>query len=201
MSSEPTHVGHNLDACTDCVMLLANGETPTDLTEEESAAYVAGIEKSWPGETWHLGLGSVDCEDCSYPADGEDREDCEPWFSWRACEVCGSTLGGDRSHAFADPRTIEAAGLRSVGHALATLDRYANQYKRLELAYGKLEEAHDDWRFELDYARRYYAEGDTGELLRDLLRETIEADIAEPEAPMALATPAEAAAYMAKGKV
>lgn len=34
---------------------------------------------------------------------------CDPWFSWRACECCGSILGGDRYHATGyNPKTKEA---------------------------------------------------------------------------------------------
>jgi hypothetical protein len=31
----------------------------------------------------------------------EDNQDGEPWFSWRPCEMCGCTLGGNREYLFA----------------------------------------------------------------------------------------------------
>lgn len=36
------------------------------------------------------------CEDCPEPQYDGDCAFLEPSFSWRACEVCGSRLGGDR---------------------------------------------------------------------------------------------------------
>lgn len=86
------------EACTDCLMLIANGETEGNTrceTEEGERDYLAAVDErvpegaddwfcsSWPGTEW------TD-EDRYY---GRDREAC---FSWSACDVCGSHLGGDR---------------------------------------------------------------------------------------------------------
>lgn len=85
---------YDLEACINCVMLLANRETPTEMDESETAEWLAGMDKAWPeSEGWHLA-----------PACGED---CEGGFSWRACGVCGSNLGGDR-HAVTAWRTVAA---------------------------------------------------------------------------------------------
>lgn len=70
-----------VDACVDCLMLIANGETPPEMGEDETENWEAGIERNWPNsEGWNLAVGSDD----------------EPHFSWSACGVCGSSLGGDR---------------------------------------------------------------------------------------------------------
>jgi len=39
----------------------------------------------------------------------EEEVGFEPYFSWRACECCGSRLGGDRYHASGwNPKTKQA---------------------------------------------------------------------------------------------
>lgn len=67
--------------CVDCLMLLANGETDPDWDEAETAEYLARLEAR-----------GVTGENVTIACD----EDCEGWFSWSPCDVCGSTLGGDR---------------------------------------------------------------------------------------------------------
>lgn len=62
-------------------MLLANGETPPDMSEDATAAYVARVD-------WSAGDGHTWVVDC--------LEDCEGWFSWSPCDVCRCPLGGDR---------------------------------------------------------------------------------------------------------
>lgn len=71
-----------VDACRDCVLYLANGDVPEDREDLPDA-----IAANWDGFTLALGCS----RDCCGEAD-------EPWFSWSACEVCGSNLGGDREH-------------------------------------------------------------------------------------------------------
>lgn len=66
-------VTHELEACVDCLMWVANGEA-TDEHAARIASQRPGVE--------HI---IVAC-----------NEDCEGPFSWRPCEVCGSTLGGER---------------------------------------------------------------------------------------------------------
>lgn len=56
----------------------------------------------------HLSTGHYQCPECKVefeddgtcPQCGADRE-ClnEPYFSWRRCDCCGSSLGGDREFA------------------------------------------------------------------------------------------------------
>jgi hypothetical protein len=84
------------------MMLLANGETPPELNEDETAEWLAGIDRHCDGldvvpggehsyadgcrnvdenGTW---IGTTDC-DC------ETQE-----FSWSSCDVCNTRLGGSR---------------------------------------------------------------------------------------------------------
>lgn len=69
---------YELEGCTDCVMYLANGDVP----EDDNGWSPEAVEASWPSATYHL---------C---AAGD--ENSEEYFSWRACDVCGSRLGGNR---------------------------------------------------------------------------------------------------------
>ena len=111
---------HELDVCVDCLFLLANGggdsvepswcpdnrdRRPWDYVcdgscEAAATAHAAAVERNWP-DPWILAPGSRECEWCGDEARGDDDtvEECEPWFSWAACDGCGSTLGGDRVHA------------------------------------------------------------------------------------------------------
>lgn len=70
---------YDLEACTDCVMFLANGEEPDDNPDNWSAD---NIEANWPSATYQLAVGG--------------NETTEEYFSWRACGCCGSRLGGNR---------------------------------------------------------------------------------------------------------
>jgi hypothetical protein len=85
-------------ACLDCTMLLANGETPPELGQDETAEYLERVDRHTVGTDVALGqlLGEDDCEcetwDCDDHREGCERQD----FSWSSCDVCGSTLGGSR---------------------------------------------------------------------------------------------------------
>lgn len=74
-------VTHDIDVCTDCVQLIANGEINdgTDTGERVAAAQVA----IWGPLAVNMVLG--------------DTEDS--WFAMSGCQGCGSPLGGDRMHA------------------------------------------------------------------------------------------------------
>lgn len=91
-----------LSICRDCLIWFANGETPGDMTETERNDFLSRIGRETAG--CHITLGSIDCEYCgseARTADPDGTEDCESWFSWSACDTCGSHLGGDRDHAVA----------------------------------------------------------------------------------------------------
>ena len=66
--------------CVDCVMLLANADTPEHMNEEETAEYLARVEQHGEGAEYILNC----------------PEECEGGFSWSPCDLCDSTLGGDR---------------------------------------------------------------------------------------------------------
>ena len=70
------------EACSDCLMLIANDDTSGTLrceTEEGEAAYLQDVADRTP-EGSH----------------GWIVQDGEGSFSWSSCDVCGSSLGGDR---------------------------------------------------------------------------------------------------------
>lgn len=75
----------NLEFCTDCVMLIANGEViesdGNDITDQVNAMQV---------DIWGTGVNGALGLTLNCP------EDCEGWFSWSDCDGCGSNLGGDR---------------------------------------------------------------------------------------------------------
>lgn len=91
------HIGSVLWACTDCLMVSANGEAegaPADHGER----YAVGVEREVNGYG-HLVPGLPG--GCAHP-DQEDPEtgsecDCDyDAFSRAACQVCGEPLAGER---------------------------------------------------------------------------------------------------------
>ena len=73
-------------ACSDCVMLIANGEVPEASSYRERAAireHVAEVDRRIAG--YHVSVGG------------------ERGFSWQSCDVCGSHLGGDRHQVIGTP--------------------------------------------------------------------------------------------------
>ena len=141
--------------CTDCLFLLANGDTPARMNEEETAEYLARVERYCAGTEVTLGMFredhpcrvnftvtyaptqysqrrltvevlADDTEDALYQAKfsydmpagariitrgphmprrhdlatvadlGGECECEQTTFSWSACDVCGSNLGGAR---------------------------------------------------------------------------------------------------------
>jgi hypothetical protein len=92
-------------ACTDCLMVLANGEYPPDQTEAERNEYKSRMERCIGDSEVTLGmLASEHADDCpnkkadTYNGHWDSVEcSCETYsFSWSACDVCGSNLGGER---------------------------------------------------------------------------------------------------------
>lgn len=86
-------------ACTDCIMLVANGETPPEMNEEDTAEYLAEIDRRADG--FHVGYGGEHEEDCPNMEDGQWKGTTDCYcetieFSWSQCDVCGSNLGGAR---------------------------------------------------------------------------------------------------------
>lgn len=86
-----TMQSYDLEACQDCILFIANGDEPDDNPHEWSPEL---IEAHWPSETYNLCLGG--------------DETTEEHFSWRACECCGSRLGGSRYPVVALFSAVEA---------------------------------------------------------------------------------------------
>jgi hypothetical protein len=78
----------DIEVCTDCILLIANGET-TDGDGIAADKHAKRMEAVW-GIPVDITLGGRD-----------DIEDDDPHFSWKPCEGCGSPLGGDRYAATA----------------------------------------------------------------------------------------------------
>ncbi len=87
--------------CVDCLVYLANAETPPELDEEATEAYVARV---WGAGAVSLGrmFGEDGCEHTAeawHAGEGQEEhaETCErDEFSMGGCDVCGSTFGGAR---------------------------------------------------------------------------------------------------------
>jgi hypothetical protein len=80
-------------ACTDCLVLLANGENPPWDSDAEIAAWHDEIDRRNAGYNVTPGMPR---EQHACP---EDTEECEcetDSFSWCDCDVCGGNLGGER---------------------------------------------------------------------------------------------------------
>jgi len=69
----------DVSMCVTCLVWLANGDGDTERTEGEEREFVDRLASRWDG--WYLAPGASD----------------EEAFSWSPCDVCGSTLGGDRA--------------------------------------------------------------------------------------------------------
>jgi len=90
-------------ACTDCLILLANGEDPVDsMTEAEISAWHKDIRRKNRYRDVTLGLAR---EEHACTADfggmtaGEAGGECDcetRTFSSMSCDHCGSTLAGER---------------------------------------------------------------------------------------------------------
>jgi hypothetical protein len=88
--------------CTDCIMLLANGEDPVDWSEYERVAWHIRIDQTMEGSEVTVGmLASEHADDCPVKITGDwqavDECSCAVnSFSWSACDLCRSNLGGER---------------------------------------------------------------------------------------------------------
>lgn len=84
-------------ACTDCFVLLVNGDMPGHMSEEEvnewHARYVKGI-----GDTEVTPGMLAEYHECANDnGDRPEECDCETrTFSWSPCDICHSNLGGTR---------------------------------------------------------------------------------------------------------
>lgn len=102
-----------LDATTSPITLSLNYK---GLKMSEQTEFVRAFERGIDGLLcFSAGSALPECEDCglgdiSDANENLDAYDCasEPSFGWHPCEVCGSTLGGDRfpAHGFLDSGEI-----------------------------------------------------------------------------------------------
>jgi hypothetical protein len=99
--NETTYEAVELAVCTDCLFAIANGDEPEHMDPAQLDAWTVSFERRTDIYE-DVSIGHLDPAD---PDAGSDpcwtwTEDtycqCEGWFSWRACEACGSTLGGTR---------------------------------------------------------------------------------------------------------
>ena|SRR5262247_1617336 len=86
--------------CTDCLLDMANGEcgneTEHGCTDEVRTATWTG----WRGGSATLGRFTDECGHDWHTQAEEHTEQCEQLgFSWSSCDMCGSSLGGDRHAA------------------------------------------------------------------------------------------------------
>lgn len=79
--------------CIDCMMLICDGETPPDMNEEETAAWLDGMgdEEITPG----LMAEEHECEDWENCDHGCDTQE----FSWSRCDSCHRPNNAGTRHA------------------------------------------------------------------------------------------------------
>ena len=73
----------SIAVCIDCVILLANGETPPNMDEADTDRYLEAIEHYTEGR--HVTLGRV--HECTHEAECEGCDD-SLGFSWSLCDMC-----------------------------------------------------------------------------------------------------------------
>lgn len=89
--------------CDDCLFLLANGDTPERMHEQETEGWLRCIDRL-TSDVEHVTLGLMwggegcDCSDEQIAASDYDAHDyCERReFSWSRCDHCGNKAGGSR---------------------------------------------------------------------------------------------------------
>jgi hypothetical protein len=99
MNTTTTKNEYSGSCCVDCLMFLANGDLSLD-DDEGAAAWLDGFVSRNDGVVWVVGASTDDCgHDLSEPDEYDDHvTGCES-FGFRAyspCDLCGSSLGGDR---------------------------------------------------------------------------------------------------------
>lgn len=82
-------------ACVDCAMLIANGDMPNWMDQEQCEQWIADIALRTHGHNWDCGRSHADCDHDEF--DDDARSECETiTFSSRTCDVCGTNLAGHR---------------------------------------------------------------------------------------------------------
>jgi hypothetical protein len=88
-------------ACIDCYMLHCNGETDPDMSEEETEEFLARYARGTEGMEVTAGMLREyhECLDDDGQTANDQGNECyceERTFSWQACGICDSNLGGSR---------------------------------------------------------------------------------------------------------
>lgn len=84
-------------ACTDCTMLIANGESPVEMSHADSEAWLMSVSERNDGYHMVLGMPSEEHNETCTVGDRNAGCDCEHIdFTWSACDVCGQNNGGER---------------------------------------------------------------------------------------------------------
>jgi hypothetical protein len=105
-------VPDTISVCADCVHFNAFGRLDDEAVRQYPHAtelHKAMIAAKWPWGTGFTAGCGRDCPEHGVAAyeteeayeESKDGDVPEPWFSWSACEQCGSELGGNRKHATA----------------------------------------------------------------------------------------------------
>ena len=69
----------DVQGCVDCLMFCANGELPPENTEAEDKKLISAFHHVYD-QGYHICCGSEE----------------EGSFSWIPCDICNTSLGGDR---------------------------------------------------------------------------------------------------------
>ena len=94
----------DIAVCVDCLMLIANGETPPDMTRAGTNKWLAGIDQIWHGYHVAAGMTAEKHSETGCDCRQSGEKDCsaeESYFSWAPCDYCRRPLGGDRHPATA----------------------------------------------------------------------------------------------------
>ncbi len=109
------------------------------MIKEEYKEYENDVAQFFKDEgITNLSIGHITCPYCDFNFIEEDTDECtcgnskqaldEPSFSWRACECCGSHLGGDRYHATGYNPTTDTI----CEYEICTDCVYYTEYDRLD---------------------------------------------------------------------
>lgn len=84
-------------ACSDCVQLIANGESPVDISQADSEAWLTSVSERNDGYQVTLGMPVEEHNETCTETDRDYGCDCETVsFTWSSCDVCGGNQGGSR---------------------------------------------------------------------------------------------------------
>lgn len=83
------------DVCVDCFFFVVNDEEPEDSTDWSAQETREAMQREAGNTGGHFACGVPPKEEDEEEEEG-DEEDGYTDFTWQACELCRSTLGGSR---------------------------------------------------------------------------------------------------------